>query len=62
MVDLKTLLGLDGEAVTDENNAVCYELYDSTADSACTLPFMGFSRTLKQPLITVAVDCRRIAR
>ena len=36
MVDLKTLLGLDGEAVTDENNAVCYEIYCSTTDSACT--------------------------
>ena len=61
MVDLKTLLGLQNDAVTDQDNAVCYEVYDSTAGGACTHPAFPTSSMTCKPADQLAVHCRRSA-
>ncbi len=34
MAELASLLGLDGDTLSDEHNAVCYEVYDVAAGGA----------------------------
>ena len=63
MAELAALLGLDGAALTDENNAVCYEVYDAAGGGAhlcCTLHFCNVLSMLC--LGAFVLSCRRCRR